>query len=404
MISIIIPVWNQHDMTAECIDAVKRHTNVPYEIILVDNGSSPPYRGAAVRNIDNLGFPVAVNQGIRASKGDIICLLNNDVIVTPGWAGRMVKALAKYDIVGPMANYAAGIQLITTDSYSGIEELDRMAVRFSENHPGQTVDVNWVTGFCYMFRRSLYDEIGEFDESLWPCSGEEIDFCKRARQAGKRVAICKDVYVHHEGSRTFDAMGVDYNKIVERNDKHLEDKWGKGIWEDQAIINNGGVRLNLGSGPFPLRGFVNIDQDEERKPDVVADVTKLPYEPGTVDEIYAGHLLEHFDYYGGEKALWHWRDMLKPGGKIAVCVPDYDFLVRDYLRSPSAFKLREMNDLYIYSYMQKSPHKYAYSEVLLRDSMERAGFVDLQRMPVNHPYFQSPVEWQVGIEGRKPKA
>ena len=106
MISIIIPVFNQHEMTKECLDAIRENTQ-NYQIILVDNGSDPPipiddfqngystpygdiFPGdIVIRNETNLGFPVAINQGIRASKGDVICVLNNDVIVTPGWTDRL---------------------------------------------------------------------------------------------------------------------------------------------------------------------------------------------------------------------------------------------------------------------------------------------------------------------------
>jgi len=49
-----------------------------------------------------------------------------------------------------------------------------------------------------------------------------------------------------------------------------------------------------------------------------------------------------------------------------------------------------------------SPHRYAYSADLLREVMETAGFIDLKRMPVNHQYFPTPVNWQAGWEGVKP--
>ncbi len=116
MLSIIIPVWNQHEMTKDCLEAIRANTK-DYEIVLIDNGSDPPIafsipdawarvlepgrdaryvpmvEGAGniqiIYNETNLGFPVAINQGIRAAKGDIIVLLNNDVIVTENWLNRL---------------------------------------------------------------------------------------------------------------------------------------------------------------------------------------------------------------------------------------------------------------------------------------------------------------------------
>jgi len=268
---------------------------------------------------------------------------------------------------------------------------------------GRELEVNWIIGLVFMFKRSLYDEIGEFDESLWPCSGEEIDFVFRAREKGYKVGIMQDVYVHHEGSSTFKSMDVDYNAIVDRNNKHLAEKWEGDLWQKQLlpITNGNGLRLNLGCGPFPLKGFVNIDKSDLVKCDLKANVTDLPYDAGTVAEIYAGHLLEHFTFIDGKKALHYWYSLLKPGGTISVTVPDYLCLAKSYVADPTPGHLKDFNDTYIYSNGQESPHKYAYDENLLKEVLTDAGFIDLKRMPVDHPYFPYFVEWQVGYQGKK---
>jgi GT2 family glycosyltransferase/predicted SAM-dependent methyltransferase len=414
MRSIVIPVHNQHDMTLECVTAIREHTQ-DCEIILVDNGSTPPLRKpftgfmpcTVIRNEQNTGFPAAVNQGIAAAGGDVIILLNNDVTVTPGWADRLVAALqdptGQYSIVGPVTNYCAGMQRVQLDPYKNREELDKAAEDWAEGTGEHVQDVNWIIGFCMAFPRALVDEIGPFDTSLWPCCGEEIDFCLRARAAGHRVGIATGCYVHHEGSVTFKAMEADYAAIIKRNDAHLAARWGTDVWHRQAIEpDGGGLRLNLGCGRFKVQGFLNIDQDADVQPDLVCDVLALPYEPGTVDEIYAGHLLEHFDWHDGSRALRYWHHLLKAGGTIGVAVPDFDVLAARYLQGPTIEGLRELNDLYIYSYRQKSPHKYAYSAALLAEVMTDAGFVGLGRMPIDHPYFPYPVDWQVGYQGVKP--
>jgi predicted SAM-dependent methyltransferase len=127
----------------------------------------------------------------------------------------------------------------------------------------------------------------------------------------------------------------------------------------------------------------------------------LPFEPGTVDEIYAGHLLEHFPFIDGMKALYYWYSLLKDGGTISVTVPDILYLSKIYVNDPTPRQLKELNDKYIYSEGQESPHRYAYDEGLLKEVMIDAGFVDLKRMPVDHIYFPYPVDWQVGYTGRK---
>lgn len=429
MISIIIPVYNQHEMSAECINTVRENTLVDYEFVIIDNGSEPafkpPFTGHTetilIRNDENLGFPVAVNQGIKAARGDIIVLLNNDVIVTSGWAEKLTAWLDDFAIVGPLTNYCAGLQHITLPAYDNQEELDKEATALSEVHQDHANSVSFVIGFLMVFKKALYDEIGEFDESLWPCSGEEIDFCLRARDAGYKVGIAHDVYVHHYGSQTFDVMHkagqLDYNEIVARNEKHLIDKWGdKARWENQIVVDEPSgcnfrntipgdgesIRLNLGCGTFPLKDFVNVDQFENVKPDLMADAANLPYGPGMVDEIYAGHLLEHFDYETGQRVLKYWWTLLKPGGEIRVTVPDFDVLAQQHLDNPTVASMREMNDLYMFSYVQESPHLYFYSGALLKSAIAEAGFVKLEKLPINHPYFADNVNWQVGYAGVKP--
>jgi len=403
MLSIIIPVLNQKEMTLECVTAI--HENIEdYEVIIVDNGSNPTYEGdATIRNETNLGFPVAVNQGIRASKGDVICVLNNDVVVTPGWAEKLIQGLETYAIVGPMTNYVVGVQLMSLPVYYDRDGLNKLAVDFTKARTGRNLEVNWIIGFCFAFKRSLYDEIGVFDESLWPCSGEEIDFCFRAREKGHKVGVIQDVYVHHEGSMTFKALDEDYNAIVKRNNDHLAEKWGKDFWARQLLpITDGkGLKLNMGCGPFLMKGFINIDDSDLIKCDIKANVVDLPYAPGTVDEIYAGHILEHFNFIDGMKALYYWYSLLKPGGTISVVVPDYLYLAKEYVENPTVERIKKFNDQYIYSYGQESPHRYAYDENLLKEALTDAGFVNLKRMAVDHPYFPYPVEWQVGYQGIK---
>jgi GT2 family glycosyltransferase len=246
-----VPVYNQHELTQSCIDAITCNTYSDYEIIIIDNGSEPficptiSYKknnyqsiDVIIRNEANLGFPVATNQGIKKSKGDTIILLNNDVIVTPNWTFQLLNLLNKYDIVGPMTNYCAGKQQITIPCYNNENELNIEAEMFAAKNFGQSEEVNWVIGFCMAFKRSLYDELGPFDESAWPCSGEELDFCLSARSKGYKIAIAKDSYVHHFGSMTFKAMQLtgesDYDKICKTNNQRVTDKWGE-FWSKQSI-------------------------------------------------------------------------------------------------------------------------------------------------------------------------
>ena len=232
-------------MTTDCLNSIKANTPPDsYEIILIDNGSNPPFPNPGwknltyLRNESNTGFPAAVNQGIYAATGDIITLLNDDTICTQGWQDRLLFHLDTYSIVGPLTNYCAGLQRVTIPVYQDEQELNKQATKWSADHDKQSIPANWVIGFCMAFRKSLWEEIGPFDESLWPCSGEELIFCLEARKRGHRVGIARDVYVHHFGSVTLNDLEksgqINYLDICTRNDKHIAELYGKD-WINQLI-------------------------------------------------------------------------------------------------------------------------------------------------------------------------
>jgi GT2 family glycosyltransferase len=117
---VIIPIWNQPEMTKRCLDSVLAATAESVRLILVDNGSEPSTQdwlrqfaaqstvpAELIRNRENLGFIKAVNQGIRAARAPWVCLLNNDTVVTSGWLTEMIRVAEsdpKIGLVNPTSN------------------------------------------------------------------------------------------------------------------------------------------------------------------------------------------------------------------------------------------------------------------------------------------------------------
>ncbi len=98
------------------------------------------------------------------------------------------------------------------------------------------------------------------------------------------------------------------------------------------------LRLNLGCGHMMLDGFVNIDARELPGVDVVADLRSLPFDPGTVDEIYAAHVIEHFsDEELHRSVLPHWRSLLAPGGVLRIVVPDAEAMMKRHAEAEMSF-------------------------------------------------------------------
>ncbi len=227
MVSIVILVYNQFAYTRECIKSIRRNTgdSLLKEIIVIDNGSSDGSYDwlvqqpdvLLIRNKENLGFAAGCNLGMDAAHGDFVCLLNNDVIVTPGWLERLLHQLdpkaenfspaGTVDVVGPVTNFVSGMQRVITRIYDGTDELDVVAADVYVKNEFKLEVVEWIIGFCMVFRKELIDEVGPLDEVFGLGGWEDVDFCMRVRKAGRSIGVARDVYVHHFGSITSREMG-----------------------------------------------------------------------------------------------------------------------------------------------------------------------------------------------------
>ena len=240
LVSIVILTWNQLDCTKECLASIYRHTDVPHEIIVVDNGShdgsvewlrdqvllNPSMR--LVANDDNRGFAAACNQGIRLARGAYILLLNNDVVVTPEWLSGMMECFVnntETGIVGPMTNNISGPQMIEAACYQSLEELDSFAASIRARFRYRRIPLRRIVGFCMLFKRELIEQIGTLDERFGSGNFEDDDFCLRAALEGYRNLVAGDVFIHHVGSASFRANRLDYRQVMSGNRKEFNEKW-----------------------------------------------------------------------------------------------------------------------------------------------------------------------------------
>ena len=248
--SIVIVTHNQVEYTRQCLDSIRLVTDEPFELIVVDNASTdgtldflhavPGVR--VIANDTNRGFPAAVNQGMAVAAGNQVLLLNNDVLATTGWLGRLLRALrsdARVGLVGPRSNYVSGPQQIDV-GYDGLAELDGFAWDWGKSQNGVVLDVNRLVGFCLLIRREVIDAIGTLDERFGVGCFEDDDYCVRAIAAGFRAVIASDAFVHHYGGRTFLGTGIDAGELLRENQRRFLEKWsGNGVGPE--VGSNGGA-------------------------------------------------------------------------------------------------------------------------------------------------------------------
>ncbi len=216
MTSIIILTDNRLEHTKKCIRSIRKHTPEDHEIIFVDNGSTDgtvkwlqsllkenkKYRLTA--NKENIGLSKGRNQGINLSQGDSILLLDNDVIVSQGWLSGMLSCLnhaPAAGIIGPMTNNCIGLQQVTDTSYQSFNFLDKYAAKFREQNRYRRILYRKIAGFCMLFRRTLIEKIGLFDERFGIGRFEDEDFCWRSALGGFQNYICGDVFIHRNNEK-----------------------------------------------------------------------------------------------------------------------------------------------------------------------------------------------------------
>lgn len=239
--SIVTLTYNQLDYTRQCVDSIYAHTQVPFELIFVDNGSTDGTREwlkqlqkakdnvRVILNEENKGFPAGCNQGMREARGQYILLLNNDVIVTEGWLERMLAAFRKdpsLGIVGPMTNNISGVQRDPGARYATLEEMQQYAARVAEQNKGKLFYFPRIVGFAMLIKKEVIDKIGYLEETFGSGNYEDDDYCLRAELAGFKAAVVKDAFIHHHGSVSFRADGEnEYLNRLRNNSEKFYLKW-----------------------------------------------------------------------------------------------------------------------------------------------------------------------------------
>lgn len=226
-VTVIVVTYNSGAHIERCIE---RCQSMP--VIVVDNASGddtlnrvrryPDVR--LIANSENMGFAAAVNQAVAATSSPFLLLLNPDVeLETP--VDALIEACSR-----PGIGIAAGL---LRDAHGNVQTgftarrfptaatlaaevlgVNRVFPRNRWNRAYRYLDRNLLTGgevdqpagAFLLFRGNLWAEIGGLDERFWPVWFEDVDFCKRARDAGYRAALVPSVHAKHAGGHSITAL------------------------------------------------------------------------------------------------------------------------------------------------------------------------------------------------------
>jgi GT2 family glycosyltransferase len=242
---------------------------IGFEVIVVDNASDAETRalferveGARiVQNAENIGFGPACNAGAALGRGRYILFLNPDVDLMPGALAALVATFSEFDAVG-----IAGARLVFPGGYlqeAGATFIDDAQITHPQGR-GLTDpfasegafarDVGYVSGAVLMIERSLFEELGGFDDLFAPAYFEDTDLCVRCHQAGRRVIYQpRATAIHFENATS--AKRDDVEALLDRNRARFLDRH----------------RAWLFSGHPRREGFAARDQDPWRLRVLVVD-------------------------------------------------------------------------------------------------------------------------------------
>lgn len=217
-LSCIVPLYNCLPLTQAMLQSLRATLppGLDHEVIFVDDGSSDGTRDwlatlsddpaiRVVLNDTNLGYAAANNRGASLATGDVLALLNNDLLFRPRWLEPMLAVLRR---LGNRAGLVGNIQRRVADG-----SLDHAGIfinlKGKPEHLRERPPLSWlrgrssarrvaaVTGACVLVRRDLFKELGGFS-TAYINGGEDIDFAFRAAQAGHvNVVALRSVVDHH---------------------------------------------------------------------------------------------------------------------------------------------------------------------------------------------------------------
>ena len=221
-LSVVVVTFRSRDTLPSCLAALRASVPPATELHVVDNAGDCEVRALVERlwpsarvtvNAVNRGFGAAVNQAARAARGEAILLLNPDAVVEPNAVPALRAALRSLPDAGAVAPVILGpsgapdltcypfltlgtviwrhLQLIRLFPNAVLGRYRRRTLA-----GGEPFAVDWAQGACRLIRRTVFEQIGGFDEDFF-FYAEEVDLLLRAARAGWRTYLVPAARVRH---------------------------------------------------------------------------------------------------------------------------------------------------------------------------------------------------------------
>ena len=241
-LSIVIPSYGQHQMTADCLRAIFAHPpTVSYEVVVVDDAYEEPFYPATLglagvkvlRFERNQGFLRACNSAVKTALGCRVLLLNNDTQVLAGAIDALWHTFDRFSDVGAVGakllypngvlQEAGGIIWRDGSGWNWGRDEDAGAPRFN-----YVREADYCSAAALMVDTALWGQLGGFDERFAPWYYEDTDLCFAVREAGKRVLYQSAAQViHFEGASNGTDTSSGLKAYQLSNQSGFVAKWGQ---------------------------------------------------------------------------------------------------------------------------------------------------------------------------------
>lgn len=386
----------------------------------------------------NVGYGAACNLGARSTTCPLLLFLNSDVDPIGDAISRLAAAfddtnvaIAAPSLVTPGGTKQRGA--------AGVAPSASTIIRRTNRRHHLAADIDWVTGAALAVRRTSFERVGGFDEGFHMYF-EDIDLCRRIGRDVIRVV--SEAVMGHQG-------GASQTSSVRRQSQYAKSQWryltivGEpgatriitwfGTWvmfflraagrrserffrgllgstrerTMSFLFRRPTPRVNLGCGNHPVFGWINVDVtlNEHVRPDVIADLHRLPFRTESLRSVYCGHVLEHLPHEEAVDAIVELTPLLTADGSILAVGPDVT-------KAASMVEEGTMTEAELDAARHGAKrwpgdeHQWPCDQVTLMDIFTRAGY---EAEPVNITTIRgwplsSRAPWQCGVRASIRKA
>jgi glycosyltransferase involved in cell wall biosynthesis len=236
-ISIVVCTFDYPSIVELCLDQIRKYADVPYELIVVDNGSDSEQLKylqsqkdiKLISNSENAGIASSYNQGAEIASGKYILFMTCYSLLTENSLKSMLACLKNEDncaMVGPVSNNVSGHQNIQLP-HQEINKLTDFIVQNREHNSGVRRRVFRLLSHCMMAKKKVLEEIGGFDERFGLGTYEDDDLCLRLINHSYALFISLDAFVYYINPLILPGADADsFYKRLRENRQKAFDKWG----------------------------------------------------------------------------------------------------------------------------------------------------------------------------------